>query len=90
MARWPSPNSSGERHAVSEYRFGVEIEIAAHRTAAIIADEQIDRPATGLCLQGDLAIILAQRRAEQRGDRQRFGEQPRQRRRDSHAPPARR
>src|SRR3546814_15410074 len=44
---------------------GVELEVAAQLAAAIIADEQLDRPAAGLRLQRQLALLVLQRRTEQ-------------------------
>ena len=50
-------------------------DVAAQLAAQIIADHQVDRPALGLRLQRQLALGLLEQRAQQRGERQRFGQQ---------------
>ena len=54
---------------------GVVADVAAQLAAEIIADHQVDRPALGLRLQRQLPLRLLEQRAEQRGQRQRLGEQ---------------
>ncbi len=60
---------------------GVEADIAPQLAAAIVADEQIDDPALGLRLDGELALGLLEHRAEQGGQHQRLGQDAGDRRR---------
>ena len=56
-------------------------DIAAELSAQIIAHHEVDRPALGLRLERQLAFRLLEQRAEQSGQRQRFGQQLLDRRR---------
>jgi hypothetical protein len=55
---------------------GVVLDIAAQLAALIVAHQQADDAALRLRLQRHLPLGILQRRAEQRGQRQRLGEQP--------------
>ena len=54
---------------------GIVADVAAQLAAEIVADEQVDHAALGLRLERQLSLRLLEQRAEQRGQRQRFGKQ---------------
>ena len=58
---------------------GIMPDIAAQLTSAVIADQQVNDPAFGLRLHGQLPIAVLEQRADQRGDRQSLGQQVRNR-----------
>ncbi len=60
---------------------GIVLHIAAQRAALVVAHQQADDPALRLRLDRELAVHVLERRAEQRGERQRLGEQRLDRRR---------
>ena len=55
--------------------FRIVADIAAQFAAAVIAHQQVDDPALGLRLQGQLAFPVLEQRADQRGQHQGLGQQ---------------